>query len=286
MKPPPFQLHRPTAVEDALALLAEHGEEAVVMAGGQSLTPLLNMRMVRPSVVVYLGGVAGLDGIAADGGGATFGAMCRSRAAELSPAVRAAVPALPEALSYVGHPQIRNQGTIGGMVAFADPAAEIPAVLVACEGWVRLRSASGSREVAAADFFEGFYSTACAKDELVTEVHFDGPGEYRFAVEEYARRHGDYALAGAVVGARLSGGRVEGLRLCYFGVGAVPVRLRELEQSFAGQPFDEVVEGIGDRVAEQLSPPSDVHATADYRRWIAAVLTTRALRALESEGAA
>lgn len=278
MKPAPFRLHRPREIGEALALLAEHGDDAVVLAGGQSLTPLLNLRMVRPLVVVDLNRVAGLDGIEVDATGATFGAMCRSRTAELDPAVRATLPPLTDALSYVGHPQIRNRGTVGGMVAFADPAAEIPAVLVACDGWVRLQSATGTRQVAAADFFRSFYETARTDDELVTAVRFEAPAGHRFVVTEHARRHGDYALAGAIVGASVRDGAIDGLRLCYFGVGAVPQRLTELERQFAGAPLDDdAIEQIGDAVATQLSPPADVHASADYRRWIAAVLTKRAL---------
>jgi len=286
VKPASFRFSRPTQLDEALALLADHGDEAVVMAGGQSLTPLLNLRMSRPEIVVDVSRVRGLDGLTAAEDGVTVGATCRARRVELDADVRAVLPIVPAALSHVGHPQIRNRSTLGGMVAFADPAAEIPAVLRACDGTVELRSASGSRQVEAANFFIGVYQTARADNELVTSLRFAVPPHHHFVVTEHARRHGDFAIAGAVIGLDLKQRTVRGLRLCFFGVGSGPVRLEELEQRFIGAELDDrVTAEIAAGVADLLTPPSDVHASADYRRHTASVVTKRSLQALVQEGA-
>lgn len=281
MKPASFRFSRPTELDEALDLLAEYGDEAVVMAGGQSLTPLLNLRMARPEIVVDVSRVRGLDGLAASEDAVTMGATCRARRVELDPEVRAVLPVVPEALSYVGHPQIRNRGTLGGMVAFADPAAEIPAVLRACDGTVELRSASGNRQVRAADFFVSVYQTARADDELVTSIRFAVPPGHRFVVTEHARRHGDFAIAGAIIGLELEQRTVRGIRLCFFGVGPGPVRLEELEQRVIGAELDDrLIEEIAAGVGDLLMPPSDVHASSAYRQHTASVVTKRSLQAL------
>ncbi len=286
MKPARFRLSRPTELDDALAILAENGGDAVVMAGGQSLMPLLNLRMARPEIVVDLSRIEQLSSIACGERTVTVGAMRRARAVELDGDVRRIFPALGDALYYVGHPQIRNRGTVGGMVAFADPAAEIPAVLRACDGRVHLRRRSATREVKAADFFVSPYVTTRAEDELVTAVDFAVPAGHRFHVSEHTRRHGDFAIAGAVVGADLEHRGLRGLRLCYFGVGGVPQRLTELEHRSSDRELDDaLIDEIADGVEELLTPPSDVHGSADYRRRTASVLTRRSLRILR-DGAA
>lgn len=278
MKPAPFRFTRPAELEEALALLSEHRSDAVPMAGGQSLTPLLNLRMARPGLVIDLSRIGALQTVAVEPTGVTLGSMCRARAAELDPDIQRELPVLQEALSYVGHPQIRNRGTIGGMVAFADPAAEIPAVLRACDGTVTLRSSSGAREVEAAEFFRGPYMTARSDDELVTALHFRAPADYRFVTVEHARRHGDFAIAGLVLGADLDGLTIRGLRICLFGVGPVPQRLTEVEQRFVGHDLDDATaRAVAAAVAESVSPVSDVHGSADYRRHTASVITRRSL---------
>jgi carbon-monoxide dehydrogenase medium subunit len=285
MKPVRFRLSRPTELDEALAILAEHSDDAVVMAGGQSLVPLLNLRMARPEIVVDLSRIESLRTIACADHTVTVGAMARARAVELDGKVRAILPALGDALAYVGHPQIRNRSTVGGMVAFADPAAEIPAVLRACDGRVHLRRRGGAREVEAADFFVGPYVTGRADDELLTAVDFAVPASLRFHVSEHTRRHGDFAIAGAVVGADVEQGHLRALRLCYFGVGAVPRRLTELEQRFGDRELDDqLIDEIAGGVEELITPPSDVHGSADYRRRTAGVLTKRSLCTLR-EGA-
>jgi carbon-monoxide dehydrogenase medium subunit len=285
VKPASFRFSRPTELDETLALLAEYGDEAVVMAGGQSLTPLLNLRMARPEVVIDVSRVSGLDELAAGSDALTVGATCRARRVELDPQVRSLLPVVPEALGYVGHPQIRNRSTLGGMVAFADPAAEIPAVLRACDGTVELRSADGRREVQAADFFTGVYQTARADDELVTAIRFTIPPSHRFVVTEYARRHGDFAVAGAVIGLDRAEGAIRGLRLGFFGVGSGPVRLEELERRFVGADFNgRVIDEIAGGVGDLLTPASDVHASAAYRRHVASVVTRRSLQALADKG--
>ena len=285
MKPAPFDFQRPSELSEVLALLGEHGDEAVVLAGGQSLTPLLNLRMARPGIVVDINRVGELQTTDVSNGHVRVGATARARTVELDAAIHDRLPLLRDALRFVGHPQIRNRGTVGGMVAFGDPAAEIPAVLLACGGQVQLRSARGERSVDAADFFTGFYTTARTDDELVTSVDFDVPDGFVFNVSEHSRRHGDYALAGVVHGARIEGDSFGELRLCLFGVGAGPVRLADIEEQFAGAPANaETIDAIGAAVEGALNPPADVHGSARYRRRVAGVMTRRALTAITTGG--
>jgi aerobic carbon-monoxide dehydrogenase medium subunit len=281
MKPAPFSYHDPASLDEAVALLAEHGDDAAVLAGGQSLVPLLSMRLARPEVVVDPRRVPGLTGVVADGNGVRCGALATASSVELDPAVTRALPGLVTALGYVGHPQIRNRGTIGGSIAHADPAAELPALLAALDGTVTFRSSAGERTVGAAELFVGAFSTTRRSDELLTEVHFPA-----FAgattVEEVCRRPGDFALAGVACGlARADDGTVADARIALFGVADRPVRDREAEASLVGGPAD------GSRIADAarlatagLEPPDDDHAPADYRRAVAAVVVERALRRL------
>jgi aerobic carbon-monoxide dehydrogenase medium subunit len=281
MKPAPFSYHDPVTLDEAVALLAEHGDDAAVLAGGQSLVPLLSMRLARPEVVVDPRRVPGLTDVVADGSGVRCGALATSSAVELDPAVGRALPGLVTALGYVGHPQIRNRGTIGGSIAHADPAAELPALLVALDGTVALRSTAGARRVAAADLFVGAFTTTRRSDELLTEVHFPA-----FAgattVEEVCRRPGDFALAGAACGLALADdGSVADARIALFGVGDRPVRAHDAEASLVGRPADATGIAEAARLATAgLDPPDDDHAPADYRRAVAAVVVERALRRL------
>ncbi|HXF81881.1 MAG TPA: FAD binding domain-containing protein, partial [bacterium] len=204
MKPAPFRYAAPESLDEALGLLRRFGAEGKVLAGGQSLVPLLNMRLVRPAVLIDLNRVRSLDYIVHGAGrGPTrevrLGAMTRQRAAERSPLVRMELPLLAEALAYVGHPQIRNRGTVGGSVAHADPSAELPAVLAALDGRVVLRSARGARTLSAEEFFRGYLTTALAPDELLVELRLPAHPHRGTAFLEVARRHGDFALAGVAV---------------------------------------------------------------------------------------
>jgi aerobic carbon-monoxide dehydrogenase medium subunit len=257
MKPPPFEYDAPETLDEALALLAEHGDEAKVLAGGQSLVPLLNFRLVRPARLIDLNRVAELDRLA-DG---CIGAMTRSRTLELE----SGIPLLRRAVRHSGHVQIRNRGTVGGSCAHADPASELPCALLALDARFRLRSAGGERVVAAEDFFLGAFSTALAPDELLVEIEVPPrPGGERSAFVEHARVHGDFAIAGAAV---LRHPR-ERLVISMLGGADRPVRV---ELPDAGE------EGAAEAV-RNLDPPSDLRASGRYRKALLEELVRRAIR--------
>lgn len=283
MKPAPFKHAAPRSLDEALALLRRYGAEGKVLAGGQSLVPLLSMRLARPAVLVDLNRVRVLDyiknGTVKNGNEVRIGAMTRQRTAELSPLVRAKLPLLAEALHYVGHPQIRNRGTVGGSVAHADPSAELPAVLAALDGSVVLQTARSTRTLRAADFFVSYLATALAEDELLVEIRLpvhDGRGT---AFVEVARRHGDFALAGVAVVLEADAGRARSVRMAFTGVGPVPVRVEEAEAAVADRPLTAAAFAEAGRIAAaRLEPDGDIHATAEYRKAVAGALAERALR--------
>jgi CO/xanthine dehydrogenase FAD-binding subunit len=289
MKPPAFEYHRPETLDEALALLAEH-EDAKPLAGGQSLIPAMNFRLAAPAALVDLGRLTELRGLAAasdkEAGGVRFGAMTTHAALETSPLVAQRAPLLAETIGFVAHPQIRNRGTLGGSLAHADPAAELPAVMVALEATLTLQRAGAERRVPAEQFFTGLFATALEPGELVTAIEVPPlPARSGWAFEEMARRHGDYALVGVAVVLRLDpAGRCENARVVLLSVGDGPVLARRAMTALAGQAVNaEVIAGAAELVAsEDIDPPSDIHASAAYRRQLARVLTRRALtRALE-----
>jgi carbon-monoxide dehydrogenase medium subunit len=265
MKPAPFAYHAPTSLEEALALKARLGADASVLAGGQSLLPLLNMRLARPAALIDLNRVPELAYVRVDDGGVAVGAMTRHRTLERSAEAHAACPLLREALALVAHAIVRNRGTVGGSVAHADPAAELPAVLLALGGRVTARSVRGERTIAAADLFEFHFTTSLAPDEILTEVLFPGLGAGAgHAFLEISRRHGDYALAGAACVVRDGS-----TRLAFCGVGPTPVLVE------SGDP---------DAAAAAVRPADDIHATAEYRRELVRVLTQRAVALAGARG--
>lgn len=265
-------------MDEALALVRRHGPDGKVLAGGQSLVPLLNMRLARPSVLIDLNRVRTLNYIK-DGKDVRIGAMTRQRAVEFSPLVRQKLPLLAEAVGYVGHPQIRNRGTVGGSIAHADPSAELPAVLAVLGGSVVLRSARGARTVPASEFFLGYLATALRPDELLVEVRLPAHERSGTAFLEIARRHGDYALVGVAVVVDLDGDQTRRVRMAFTGVGPAPVRVEEAEAAVTGVPLtDRRYTEIGRIVSSRLEPESDIHASADYRKEVAGVLAVRALR--------
>ena len=280
MKPAPFRYERPSEVDEAVALLAEHGGEAKVLAGGQSLMPLLNMRLARPAVLIDITRITCLDSIEVDDGHLVVGAAARARDAELSPAVRERCPMLAESLHWVGHVEIRNRGTVCGSLAHADPVAELPLVAVALDAELVARSARGERTIAASDFFLSYLTTALAEDELLTSVRLPvRRPEVGWSFVEFARRHGDYALV--AVAALLEDGP-DGVctraRLVLGGVDATPLRARAAERALGGQRLDGESFAAAVRVATAaLDPPSDVQASGEYRRKLAGVLVERAL---------
>jgi aerobic carbon-monoxide dehydrogenase medium subunit len=240
LKPPPFRYTRPTTTDEVLEILAEHGDEAKVLAGGQSLVPLLNFRFARPSVLVDLGRVGSLVGIERHNSTVSIGAMTTQRKAELSDEVREACPLIPQGLAWVGHLQIRNRGTVGGSIAHADPAAEMCAVALAVEAEMVVDGPRGERVVAATDFFQGPFTTATEPDELLTEIRFPLMTDTRTTFLELARRSGDFALSGVAAVNHGTHGAAR-VALAAIGVGGSAVRLRDAEAAVEGRELTEDV---------------------------------------------
>jgi carbon-monoxide dehydrogenase medium subunit len=283
MKPPPFTYHRPGSLDEALALLGEHGDQAKILAGGQSLVPLLSLRLAHPAHLVDINRLNGtLSQIADQDGGLTIGALVRQRSAEQSATVKQRSPLLAEALPLIGHTQIRNRGTVCGNLAHADPASELPAVAVALGAQMVARSrARGERTIPADAFFSGMFSTALEPDELLTSVKVPAwPARAGWSFQEIARRHGDFALAGvaAVVQLDASGAACTDVRLAAIGVGPSPVRGRAAEAALRGQEMSpDAVTSAAEALGKEIDPASDVQATAAYRRHVTTVLARRAL---------
>lgn len=282
MKPAPFLYEAPTSLVEALTLLAQHGFDAKPLAGGQSLVPAMNFRLAMPGVLVDLNGLPELGGVRRENGRFRIGAMVRQRTLEKDAELAAAVPLLAQTLPHIAHPQIRNRGTIGGSLAHADPAAELPVVCVALDARFRLQSTESDRWVRAADFFTGLFMTARADEELLTEIELPvTPPQTGTAFVELARRHGDYALAGvaAVVGLHVDG-RIAHARLVYLNAGEKPVVAQEAGQMLVGErPSTELFAAAAQKAAvHEIAPVDDVHATAAYKRHLAQVLTQRALQ--------
>lgn len=281
MKPAPFAYHRPETVDEALALLAAHGPGTKPLAGGQSLIPAMNFRLARPAVLVDLNRIAALASVREETDALRIGAMTRQRTVERDPLVRRRAPLLAEALPHVAHAQIRNRGTLGGSVAHADPAGEIPAVLLALEARFDLRGPGGTRTVPAERFFTGLFETALAPAELLIEIAIPAMrARTGWAFLEVARRHGDYALAGVAATLTLDdAGRCREARIALLGVGEGPVLARRAAKSLAGEaPTDKLLrEAAAAAAAKDIDPPGDIHASAAYRRQLVAVLTRRAL---------
>jgi aerobic carbon-monoxide dehydrogenase medium subunit len=282
VKTPHFEYHAPRTVDEVLALLAEHGDEAKVLAGGQSLVPLLAMRLARPGHLVDVNEVGSLSGISSADGVVSFGATTRERTAESSALVAQRLPLLAEALPQIGHVSIRNRGTIGGSVAHADASAELPAVAVITGAEMVIRSARHQRVVAADQFFLGHFTTAIDDDELLTEVRVpEGPAGAGWAFREVTRRHGDFALVGvAAMVALNAAGQIAEARLCLFGVADRAIRAALAEASLAGaEPTTATFAAAAAEAVEDLEPASDVHGSSEFRRHLAGVTVRRALEA-------
>ena len=281
MKLPEVEYEAPTTVAEAIDLLAEHGDEASVLAGGQSLIPLLALRLARPEVLIDINRIDELSGVSAADGHVTIGAMTREYVAEESGTVADTLPLLAAALPLIGHEAIRSRGTIGGSLAHADPAAELPAVARALDAEFVVRGPSGMRVIPAAQWFEGYLTTARRPDELLVEVRFPAAGpDTGVSFEEVARRHGDFAIVGLAASLVMSGGVIGEARLAFAGVSDVPVRATAAEDLLAGEPpsaelFDEAAR----RATEDLDPPGDLHGSPDYRKTVAAAVVRRGLRA-------
>jgi aerobic carbon-monoxide dehydrogenase medium subunit len=285
MKPPPFEYYAPRSLDEALSLLAQHGDEAKPLAGGQSLIliPAMNFRLARPAVLIDLNHVSELFYIRADasnGGGVHIGAMTRLAHIERDPAVAQRVPLLHETMPNIAHPQIRNRSTFGGSLAHADPAAELPAVAVALDATMRLRGPNGEREVGASEFFIALFTTALESGEMLTEIVLPSlPARTGWAFKEVARRHGDYALAGAAAVVTLDdSGLCQSAKLVYLGVGDGPVPANQAAAGLIGQTASpDVFAAAADAARGELSPGGDIHASADFRRHLIGVIGQQVL---------
>jgi len=281
MKPPPFEYLDPRTAAEAISLLQQHEGEAKILAGGQSLMPLLNMRMARPGILIDLAKVTELNYVRAANGGLAIGAMTTKRSIEDSELVQKRQPLLHAATLLVAHPQIRNRGTLGGSMAHADPAAEYPAVAIALDAEFRVLGPRGERSISARDFFVTYLTTALEPAEVLTEVRLPALSERSgWSFIELARRHGDFALAGVAATLDLErGGQCSSARIVLFGIGPTALRVEEAEQSLIGErPSESLFQQAAKKASEAIDEPlSDIHASGEYRRHLARVLTRRAL---------
>ena len=281
MKPAPFEYFRPRTVEEAIDLLAEHGPDAKPLAGGQSLIPAMNFRLATPAVLVDLNETTGLSNVTAQDDGLHIGGMTRHRSLEKSETVAREAPLVTAAMPFVAHAAIRTRGTIGGSLAHADPAAELPAVMLALDAVFTVRSRQGSRKVRAGDFFRGLFTTTIEAGELLTEVTIPPmPPRSAYAFQEIARRYGDYALAGAAAAVAVDErGCCTSARVALLSVADRPILAEQVRRALEGQP--PTAEAIGAAAtaaaARDLDPPGDIHASSAYRRHLAAVLMRRVL---------
>jgi carbon-monoxide dehydrogenase medium subunit len=279
VKPAPFDYYAPESVAECLAVLAEHGDEAKILAGGQSLVPMLALRLARPEVLVDVNRIPELSTIRRENGSLVVGATTRHATLEKDPQIAGASPLLARVAPHIGHFQIRNRGTLGGSLAHADPAAELPAVARVLDAEIEVAGPNGTRRIAAAHFFETVFTTSLEADELVTAVHFpvwgDGSG---FAVEEMARRHGDFAIVGALAAVQVSDGRLARVAIGLTGMGSVPERAEAVERALTGAAVAHLdLTDAGVQAVAGLEPSADVHAGPEYRKRVGAALVTRAL---------
>jgi len=280
MKPAPFHYHAPRSLDECLELLARYGAEAKVLAGGQSLMPMMNFRLARPAALIDINRLPALDHVALTDGVIRVGALVRQRRLERHAEATARIPLLREALALVGHPAIRNRGTVCGSIVHADPAAELPAALLCLDGRAVVKSRRGERAIAVEELFRGPLTTALEPDELLTEVQFSiPPAGAGSAFLEVARRHGDFALVGAAAVVQVEAGHgVKSLRLVVFGAGPGPMRSPKAEAVLVGgkATLPRIAE-IRRVVSDAVKADSDLHATAEYRRRVAGVLAERAV---------
>jgi carbon-monoxide dehydrogenase medium subunit len=273
VKPAPFAYKKARSTEEAIALLGE--PDARLLAGGQSLIATLNMRLSAPALLIDINGIGGLDGIALKGGMVEIGALTRHAAAERSDVIAKHAPLIARAMPHIGHPAIRNRGTLGGSIAFADPAAELPACLLALDGEVEATGPKGKRSIMAADFFKGLFETALEPNEILTAIRVPAAGkDTRTGFAELARRHGDYAMVGLAASAKGDGKGLADVRLAYFGIGATAVRAIKAEAALAKGNVDAVVAAL------DLDPPDDVQATGAVKKHLAGALLRRVAKQL------
>ena len=277
MKPAAFDYARPDSIEEVVSILAEGGGDAKILAGGQSLMPLLNFRMLRPTILVDINRVKELAFLEPDGRGLRIGALTRHHTLETSPDVRERFPVLADAMAHVAHLAIRNRGTTGGSLSHADPAAELPMMALLLDAEIRTRAPKGQGTYAAADFFLGPLTSALGEDEIVTEIVLPGlPDGTGWAFEEFAQRSGDFAIAAVAATVTLESGRIVEARLGLMGVDETPVRLRDVEAALVGEtPGPDLARDVAERARGAVNPNTDLKASADYRRHLVSALTER-----------
>lgn len=270
MKPAPFDYVAPTTIEEACRVLADAGGGATIIAGGQTLMPLLNLRMSQPFIIVDINRIPELKGVSRAEGGTRIGAATRQCDALTDATLAEHLPVLVEALSHVGHYQTRNRGTVGGSVALGEPAAEMPATAVALGATIEIRSTGGTRTVPADEFYIGPYMTALEPDELVTSIHYpDWPQGHVTLFREVAQRPGDFALVGMVGALAMDGDSVARAGLGWFGMGPTPIRARQAEQALVGQALSGIdPQAIAELAIADTAPFDDTHASAEYRRTV------------------
>ena len=274
MKPAPFAYQKVRSLDEAIALLGEH-PDARLLAGGQSLMATLNMRLSAPSLLIDINGIGGLDGIALNGGSVVIGALARHTQAERSDLIAQHAPLIARAMPFIGHPAIRNRGTLGGSIAFADPAAELPACLLALDGEVDAVGPKGRRTIKAGDYFKGLYETALGPQDVLTGFRVPAADkDTRTGFAELARRHGDYAIVGLAASARADGKGLKDVRLAYFGVGSTPLRVKKSEDALAAGNIDGAVAAL------DLEPEDDIQATGAVKKHLAGVLLRRVAKQL------
>jgi len=280
MKPAAFEYHAPASVDEVVRLLSRYGDDAKLLAGGQSLVPMMNLRLARPAVLIDLGRVASLDYIQESDGYVAIGAMTRQRTAELSETVRQHAPLLARTLPLVGHAATRNRGTIGGSIAHADPAAELPAVTVALEADLVVVGPRGRRTCKAEGFFVSYLTTSLGSGEVLVELRLPrATADARSAFREFSRRYGDFAIVGVAAALRIDGGgKCQSARLAVIGVGSRPVRVVSAEGVLAGEILtDGVIREAGEVAAKEVEARGDLHASSHYRRRLTAVLIEQAV---------
>jgi len=269
VKPAPFAYKKVRSLAEAVALLGEH-KDARLLAGGQSLIATLNMRLSAPSLLIDINGIGGLDGTTQKNGKVEIGALVRHAQAECSELIAKYAPLLARALPHIGHAAIRNRGTLGGSIAFADPAAELPACLLALDGEIEATGPKGRRTIRAQDFFRGLFETALGPQDVLTGIRVPAATkDSRIGFAELARRHGDYAIVGLAASARAAGKGLSDVRLAFFGVGATPVRAKKAEAALAGGNVDAAVAAL------DLDPQDDLQASAVVKKHLAGVLLRR-----------
>lgn len=288
MKAPAFSYLRPRRLTEVLSLLAQHGDEARLLAGGQTLLATLNMRLSEPALLIDMQSVPELKGLSVAEGYLRIGALVTHSEIEASALVAQHAPLLAMAAPHIAHRAIRNLGTFGGSIAYGDPAAEWPACLLALDGVVIARSLQGERRIAARDFFTGLYSTELAANEVIVACDIPvATSAHRFAFDELARRHGDYAVAGLAAAARLENGVLDQVRLAWLGVGSMPLRSTATEQVLQGQPLTEAAIGRAiEALRTELQPEADLTHSAAAKLHLAGVLLKRALNALDAQPSA